>query len=189
MRGTASWPACRRRCCSPPSRSWLPPSWNMRNLWGSAPPSWPATKCTAGVSCAGASAGAGMGYVLAVRANHTVTAGSGRTVTAAAAGRMIPARAWQRMRTGSGTKGTRHYDWAMLEVAGDDTPEGHGDGHSVLLVRRHRYTGQLSYYRCWTPGPVPLSKLIAIASARWRIEEDHQLSKQAAGLDAGQVIR
>jgi hypothetical protein len=25
------------------------------------------------------------------------------------------------MRTGSGTKGTRHYDWAMLEVASDDT--------------------------------------------------------------------
>ena len=35
----------------------------------------------------------------------------------------------------------------------------------------------------------PLSRLIAVASARWRIEEDHQLSKQAAGLDAGQVIR
>jgi hypothetical protein len=49
--------------------------------------------------------------------------------------------------------------------------------------------GQLSFYRCWTPGPVALSKLIAIAVARWRIEEDHQLSKQAAGLDAGQVIR
>ena len=131
----------------------------------------------------------GMGYVLAVRANHAVTTGSGRTVTAAAAAGMIPARAWQRMRTGSGTKGTRHYDWAMLEVASDDAPGGHDGGHSVLLARRHRYTGQLSYYRCWTPGPVPLSKLIAIASARWRIEEDHQLSKQAAGLDAGQVIR
>jgi hypothetical protein len=59
----------------------------------------------------------------------------------------------------------------------------------VLLVRRHRYTGTLSFYRCWTPGPVPLSRLITIASARWRIEEDHQLSKQVAGLDAGQVIR
>jgi hypothetical protein len=94
------------------------------------------------------------------------------------------------MRTGSGTKGTRHYDWAMLQVTSDDTPDGHGDGgHSVLLARRHRYTGQLSFYRCWTPGPVPLSRLIAIASARWRIEEDHQLSKQVAGLDAGQVIR
>jgi SRSO17 transposase len=103
----------------------------------------------------------GMGYVLAVRANHVVTAGSGRTVTAAAAAGMIPAHAWHRMRTGSGTKGTRHYDWAMLEVASDDTPGGHDDGHGVLLARRHRYTGQLSFYRCWSPGPVPLSKLIA----------------------------
>src|SRR5207249_7276964 len=57
----------------------------------------------------------GMGYVLAVRANHTVGTGSGRTVTAAAAAGLIPARAWHRMRTGSGTKGTRHYDWAMLQ--------------------------------------------------------------------------
>ncbi|MDQ2816439.1 MAG: hypothetical protein M3Z75_32530 [Actinomycetota bacterium] len=56
-------------------------------------------------------------------------------------------------------------------------------------MRRHRYTGTLSYYWCWTPGPVPLSRLIAVASARWRVEEDHQLSKQAAGLDAGQVTR
>jgi SRSO17 transposase len=131
----------------------------------------------------------GMSYVLAVRANHSVTVSSGRTVTAVAAAGMIPGRAWQRMRTGSGTKGTRHYDWAMLEVTSDDTPERHDGGHSVLLVRRHRYTGTLSFYRCWTPGPVPLSKLIAVASARWRIEEDHQLAKQAAGLDSGQVIR
>jgi SRSO17 transposase len=131
----------------------------------------------------------GMSYVMAVRANHTVTTGPGRTVTAAGAARMIPHHAWHRMRTGSGTKGTRRYDWAMLEVTSDDTPGGHGGGHSVLLLRRHRYTGQLSFYRCWTPEPAPLSKLIAIASARWRIEEDHQLSKQVAGLDAGQVIR
>ena len=131
----------------------------------------------------------GSGYVLAVRSSHVVTCGSGRAVTAAEAISMIPAHAWHRMRTGSGTKGTRHYDWAMLQVTSDDTPGGDEDGHSVLLVRRHRYTGQLSYYRCWTPGPVPLSKLIAVASARWKIEEDHQLSKQVAGLDAGQVIR
>jgi SRSO17 transposase len=37
-----------------------------------------------------------MGYVLAVRANHTVTTGSGRTVTAAGAAGMTPAHAWQR---------------------------------------------------------------------------------------------
>lgn len=131
----------------------------------------------------------GMSYVMAVRANHVLTAAPGRAMTAAAAAGMIPARAWQRMRTGSGTKGTRHYDWAMPGVTSDDTPEGHGDGCSVLLVRRHRYTGTLSYYRCWTPGPVPLARLIAVAVTRWRIEEDHQLAKQATGLDAGQVIR
>jgi SRSO17 transposase len=93
-----------------------------------------------------------MGYVLAVRANHTVTTGSGRTVTAAGAAGLIPARAWHRMRTGCGTKGTRHYDWAMLEVTSDDTPGGHAAGHSVLLARRHRYTGTLSYYRAGRPG-------------------------------------
>jgi SRSO17 transposase len=112
----------------------------------------------------------GMGYVLAVRANHAVTVGSGRTITAAAAAGLIPARAWHRMRTGSGTKGSRHYDWAMLEVASDDAPDGDDDGNSVLLARRHRYTGTLSFYRCWTPGPVPLSRLIGIAVIRWRIE-------------------
>ena len=86
----------------------------------------------------------GMGYVMAVRANHVVTTGSGRTVTAAEAAGMIPARAWRRMRTGSGTKGTRHYDWAMLQVTSDDTP----DGHSVLLARRHRYTGNCRSDQC-----------------------------------------
>jgi SRSO17 transposase len=80
----------------------------------------------------------GMGYVMAVRANHALTIGSGRTVTAAGAAGMIPAGAWQRMRTGSGTKGTCHYDWAMLQVTSDDTPDGHDGGHSVLLARRHR---------------------------------------------------
>jgi SRSO17 transposase len=135
----------------------------------------------------------GMGYVLAVRANHTLTLGSGRTLTAAGAVKLIPHGAWHRMRTGHGTKGSRHYDWTMLEVTSDDAPsDQHGQrdaGRSALLVRRHRYTGTCSFYRCWTPEPVPLARLIAIAVTRWRIEEDHQLAKQAAGLDAGQVIR
>ena len=83
----------------------------------------------------------GMGYVMAVRANHTVTAGSGRTLTAAAAAGLILVRAWHRMRTGSGTKGTRHYDWAMLEVTSDDTPEGHGGSCATSSSRRPGETG------------------------------------------------
>ena len=42
----------------------------------------------------------GMGYVMAVRASHAVSVGSGRIATAAAAARMIPAPAWHRMCTG-----------------------------------------------------------------------------------------
>jgi SRSO17 transposase len=131
----------------------------------------------------------GMGYVLAVRTNTTLAPCPGTTITAARAMELIPDHAWQRLRTGSGTKGVRHYDWAMLEITADDTPDDQDEGHSVLVIRRHRYTRKLSFYRCWTPGPVPLSRLIAVAQTRWRIEEDHQLAKQATGLDSGQVIR
>jgi hypothetical protein len=94
---------------------------------------------------------------------------------------------WQRMRTGSATKGAKDYHWAMIEVTPDDTPEGQDDGHAFLLLRRHRYTGTVSYYLCWSPAPVPLARLISVAVARWKIEEDHQLSKQVSGLDSGQV--
>ena len=184
-----SWPGSRRRCCSPPKPQLAAGLLDRAHRLGIRAAFVAGDEVYGGRELRRGIRQRQMGYVLAVRANHAVTTGSGRTVTAAAAAGMIPARAWQRMRTGSGTKGTRHYDWAMLEVTSDDTPDGHEGGHSVLLARRHRYTGQLSFYRCWTPGPVPLSKLIAIASARWKIEEDHQLSKQVAGLDAGQVIR
>ena len=94
---------------------------------------------------------------------------------------------WQRMRTGSATKGARDYHWAMIEITPDDTPDGHDDRHAFLLLRRHRYTGTVSYFLCWSPAPVPLAKLISVAVARWRIEEDHQQSKQVSGLDSGQV--
>jgi hypothetical protein len=98
-----------------------------------------------------------------------------------AAGLVKPAM-WQRMRTGSATKGAKDYDWAIIEATPDGTPEGQDDGHALLLLRRHRYTGTASYFLCRSPGPVPLAKLIAVAVARWRMEEDHQLSKQASGL-------
>ena len=94
---------------------------------------------------------------------------------------------WQRMRTGSATKGAKDYHWAMIEITPDDTPEGTSDGHGFLLLRRHRYTGTVSYFLCWSPGPVPLAKLISVAVTRWKIEEDHQLTKQVSGLDSGQV--
>jgi len=129
----------------------------------------------------------GTGYVLAVRSNYMVTLPSGRRVTVKNAASLVKPGMWQRMRTGSATKGARDYHWAMIEITPDDTPAGHDDGHAFLLLRRHRYTGTVSYFLCWSPAPVPLGKLISVAVARWRIEEDHQQSKQVSGLDSGQV--
>lgn len=129
----------------------------------------------------------GTGYVMAVRSNCRVTLPSRRRLTVKQASLLARPGMWQRMRTGSATKGAKDYHWAMIEIKPDDTPEGQDDGHAVLLLRRHRYTGTVSSYLCWTPNPVPLAKLIKAAVTRWRIEEDHQLYKQVSGLDSGQV--
>ena len=129
----------------------------------------------------------GLGYVMAVRSNHAVTLPSGRRLTVKDAAKLVKPGMWQRMRTGQATKGARDYHWAMTGVTPDDTPDGHDDGHAALLLRRHRCTGTVSYFLCWTPHPVPLARLISAAVTRWKIEEDHQLGKQVARLDSGQV--
>jgi SRSO17 transposase len=67
--------------------------------------------------------GLDMGYVMAVKHDHTVTLGP-RATTARKAVRLIPNRGWQRIRTG--TKGVRSYDWAMLAITPDDTPGDRG---------------------------------------------------------------
>lgn len=105
------------------------------------------------------------GYVMAVRSNHMVTLPSGRRLTVKTARNLVRPSMWQRMRTGSATKGAKDYHWAMIEITPDDTPGGHDDGHAFLLLRRHRYTGTISYYLCWSPRPVPLAKLIEVAVA------------------------
>jgi hypothetical protein len=75
----------------------------------------------------------------------------------------------------------------MIEVDPDDTPPAHDPGHSVLLVRRHRCTGELSFYRCHSTAPTCLSDLVAVVCTRWRIEEDIRAAKSLTGLDHGQV--
>ena len=58
-----------------------------------------------------------------------------------------------------------------------------------LLVRRHRRTGELAFYRCYSPRPVPLHELVRVAGRRWTVEETFQAGKGLAGLDEHQVRR
>ncbi|MGW5462400.1 IS701 family transposase [Streptomyces sp. NPDC003996] len=128
----------------------------------------------------------GFDYTVAVKTDHRVATSAG-TFTAAELADQVPKNAWARMRTGHGLKGDRHYDWALIDVPADDTPTGHAAGHSHLVIRRHRYTGELSFYRCYSATPVVLATLVEVICCRWKIEEDFQLGKSACGLDQGQT--
>ncbi|MFF8029304.1 IS701 family transposase [Streptomyces sp. NPDC007896] len=121
-----------------------------------------------------------IGYVLAVACSTRVRINQGRTAARAdAMANRPPTSAWHRQSAGSGAKGPRYYDWAWIEIG--------ADGHRHLLIRRNPNSGELAFYLCWAPKPVPLSELIRVAGARWCIEECFQAAKGQVGLDHYQV--
>jgi SRSO17 transposase len=122
-----------------------------------------------------------VGYVLAVARDYQVPTSAGR-IRADMLTLQLPARAWQPLSAGAGAKGHRLYDWALIDI-----PTPGAAGHRWLLVRRHRRTGKRAYYRCYTPAPVPLTTLVAVAGTRWTVEEDFQTGKGLTGLDQHQV--
>jgi SRSO17 transposase len=124
-----------------------------------------------------------IGYVLAVACDHRVRVG-GDTQRADALLRQIPARAWQQVSCGTGAKGHRLYDWAFIRL-------DHGEQRAQhwLLIRRNQRTGELAFYRCFTPRPVPLAVLVQVAGRRWTVEERFQTGKGLCGLDQHQVRR
>lgn len=62
-----------------------------------------------------------------------------------------------------------------------------GGEYRWLLIRRNRSTGELAFYLCWSPRPVPLHTLVRVAGSRWSIEELFQTGKGQVGLDHYQV--
>jgi hypothetical protein len=55
------------------------------------------------------------------------------------------------------------------------------------LFRRNTSTGELAYYRCWSPQPVSLPTLTHVAGLRWPVESCFHDSKGLTGLDEHQV--
>jgi hypothetical protein len=126
----------------------------------------------------------GVGYVLAVACDHRVVCG-GDSYRADALLRLVPARAWQCLSAGKGAKGHRLYDWAFIRL---DHHQQHGpavsDGGQTaqrwLLIRRNQRTGDLAFYRCWMPRPVPLA--ILVRGRRDQVDGGGALSdRQGAG--------
>ncbi|MEV6537244.1 IS701 family transposase [Streptomyces sp. NPDC051639] len=124
----------------------------------------------------------GTGYVLAVARSHEAVTKGGK-FRADTLAKKVPKRAWQKLSAGAGAKGRRLYDWAVIDLT-DPRP-----GHRQLLIRRNRSTGELAYYRCYSPMAVPLTELVRVAGSRWRVEEFFQAGKGLAALDEHQVRR
>jgi SRSO17 transposase len=127
-----------------------------------------------------------VGYVLAVAKSHRVTACAvDGPVRADRLADALPARAWNRISAGAGSKGERDYDWAWIAIT---APAGETSGCHSLLVRRRISDGELAFYRCWSPRPVPLRALVRVAGTRWKVETCFQTGKRI-GLDEPQVRR
>jgi SRSO17 transposase len=123
----------------------------------------------------------GLGYVLAVSCDRLVPIDGGKTrVRADRLAAQLPAASWHRYSAGAGSKGPRWYDWAWIDMATPAQP-----GHSLLI--RRGSDGELAFYRCWSPTPVPLATLVRVAGIRWAVEEGFQTGKSQVGLDHYQV--
>jgi SRSO17 transposase len=132
---------------------------------------------------------AGLGYVLAVGCDRRIPTAAG-PVRADVLAAELPRHAWQRLWAGPGAKGERVYEWAWIDHT---TPAVRDDPFDSrrwsLLVRRHHRTGELAFYRCYSPDLVPLRELVRVAGRRWSIEEAFQTGKGLTGLDEHQVRR
>jgi len=130
---------------------------------------------------------AGLGYVLAIAKNHQIRTGIGIRKAIDLAVRLKPHH-WQRLSAGRGSKGERWYDWAVIDTTDEAAdPVADSAGHHWLLIRRNRSTGELAFYRAYSPTKVPVSTLVKVAGQRWTIEESFAAGKELAALDEHQV--
>ena len=161
-----------------------------RALDAGVPASWVTSDEVYGASSRlrGELQGRGVGYVLAVACHHPVRFG-GTTHRVGELLAKVPARAWQCVSAGTGAKGHRLYDWAFVRLDHDGPAPADQAGRHWLMVRRNRATGELAFYRCYTPRPTPLAVLVKVAGRRWRVEERFQTGKGLCGLDQHQVRR
>jgi SRSO17 transposase len=125
----------------------------------------------------------GLGYVVGVRTDHAVWAGF-RQVRVKSLIAELPAKAWQRVSCGAGTKGPRVYDWAAVRT---NCPEPETYARWLLIRRSVSDPTEVAYFACGGPPGTTLPDLVRIAGTRWAIEECFELAKGDCGLDEYEV--
>jgi SRSO17 transposase len=123
-------------------------------------------------------------YVMAVPVSERCATAAGKIRAGELAAR-VPAGGWQVLSCGDGSKGPRLYEWALIGLA--------GAGHH-LLVRRALAPNakgelELAFFLCSGPARTTLAELVAVAGARWAVEDCFAEAKNETGLDHYQVRR
>jgi SRSO17 transposase len=121
-------------------------------------------------------------YVMAVPCSEMITTAAGRKRADALAA-AVPDQAWQRLSCADGSKGPRLYDWALIDTA---------SSVHRLLVRRSLHRNEkgereLAFFCCYAPRGAALAELVAVAGARWAVEDCFAEAKNETGLDHYQV--
>jgi hypothetical protein len=89
-----------------------------------------------------------MSPVLSLRSSPSWPDGSSPVQRADRIAAGLPRTAWQWLSAGAGARGFRYYDWAFIALPLAE--DAHGGRHWIL-IRRNRGTGELAFYRCWSP--------------------------------------
>jgi SRSO17 transposase len=127
--------------------------------------------------------GHGLGYVVGVRSDHCVCVGF-RQARVKALLAEVPAGGWHRRSCGAGAKGPRWYDWAILPT---NSPEPEQYRRWLLIRRSVSDPADVAYFACGGPPGTTLDDLVAVAGARWSVEDLFEVGKGDCGLDEYEV--
>ena len=127
--------------------------------------------------------GHGLGYVVGVRADFCVWRRF-RQVRVKALVAEVPADGWHRLSCGLGAKGPRWYDWALWRTP---SPEPDEYARWVLIRRSLSDPTEVAYFACGGPPETTVQQLVAVAGARWAVEDLFELAKGDCGLDEYEV--
>jgi SRSO17 transposase len=124
-------------------------------------------------------------YVLAVPETHMVWV-QGRQQPVGLLAALLPDEAWVVLSAGEGSKGSRLYEWAWLQLP-EETEATSERARWVLIRRSLTDPSERAYYRVYGPASITLAELVRVTGSRWKIEEGYEQAKGEVGLDQYEV--